>query len=423
MLRVAVATLGCKANAFESSVIAGSFGASGYSIVPFGEDADIYIINTCTVTNRSDFKSRNLIRKALQRKAANPSVKVVVTGCYAQRERDEVLSLGDIDLVADNQQKLDIETLLRSDAYCWQDIMQAADFAFKPVSGMLEHTRAFLKVQDGCDFYCSYCAVPHARGHNRSARLEDVLGQARLFAQSGYREIVLGGINLGLYRDGGNTLATLLREVHKVEGLELIRLSSIEPQLWTPDLLDAIQALPKVCPHFHIPLQSGCDSVLRRMGRRYAVAEFAALIEALLKIRPDAAIGADVITGFPGETEAEASATQAFIETLPLAYLHVFAYSPRKGTPAASLPGQIPNAVKQARSNALIQVSGSKTEAYKSRLIDVKIPLTGVVESVAQGQSTFLSDHYIRAYTSQPLAVGHLASLIPARLHRDGVLG
>jgi threonylcarbamoyladenosine tRNA methylthiotransferase MtaB len=423
MPRIAIATLGCKANAFESAVIAGGFTADDCEVVDFDMEADIYIINTCTVTNRSDFKSRNLIRKALRRKAANPSIKVVVTGCYAQRELDEVLALGDIDLVADNQQKLDIAALLSKTGYRWQDIMQAREFAFKPVSGMYEHTRAFLKVQDGCDFYCSYCAVPYARGHNRSASMEDVIAQARLFVDNGHREIVLGGINLGLYKDGSHSLETLLRELHKLQGLELIRLSSIEPQLWTPALLGAIGELSKVCPHFHIPLQSGCDSVLKRMGRHYSTAGFKALVDDLLAARNAAAIGADVISGFPGETDAEADATQAFIQSLPLAYLHVFAYSMRKGTPAAKMPGQVPKDIKHARSACLIKISEAKTDAYKRFLIERGIPLTGVVETQAQGHATFLSDHFIRGYTSEPVPVGELATILPARLYLDGVQG
>ncbi len=421
--RVAIATLGCKANSFESSVIAGQFAPLDYTIVPFDSPAEVYIINTCTVTNRSDFKSRNLIRKALRRKQADPSVKVVVTGCYAQRGIEEVLALGDIDLVVDNQQKLDIAALLSRDEHCFQDIMQASGFAFKPVDGMLEHTRAFLKVQDGCDFYCSYCAVPYARGHNRSARLEDVLLQARLFVKNGYKEIVLGGINLGLYKDGETSLAKLLIELQAIDGLELIRLSSIEPQLWTAELLHAIAACAKVCPHFHIPLQSGCDSVLQLMGRHYDTAEFGALITSLLQLRPEAAIGVDVIVGFPGETDAEFAITESFIAALPLTYLHVFAYSPRKGTPAASFSGQISKDIKQARSNRLIAISTAKTNAFKKMLIENKVSLKGIVEDVVDGHATFLSDHFARGYTSASTCVGSVVTITPQEPYLDGVKG
>jgi threonylcarbamoyladenosine tRNA methylthiotransferase MtaB len=421
MIRVAIATLGCKTNAFESSVIAGSFTQEEYILVDINQDADLYIINTCTVTNRTDFKSRNLIRKALRRKAENPLVKVVVTGCFAQRSKDEVMALGDIDLIADNQNKLDIATLLQRDDYCFADIMQEQEFQYRPVKGMLEHSRAFQKIQDGCDCYCTYCAVPFARGHTRSARFEDVLRQASLFVNSGYKEIVLGGVNLGLYNDKQRELADVVTSMQQLDGLELIRLSSLEPQLITDQLLQAIAQSSKVCPHFHIPLQSGSDTVLSRMGRHYDTAYFRSLILRVIKHFPEAAIGLDVIVGFPGETEAEFDATLALLSELPLTYLHVFAYSKRKDTPAADMPGQIQRDIKQQRSNVLLQLSHDKTEAYKQKLCMKEIPLRGVVEAINSGVATFLSDHYIRAYTSQEVQLGSIVQIIPSQKHLDGL--
>ncbi|MGC9362746.1 MAG: radical SAM protein, partial [Candidatus Syntrophosphaera sp.] len=242
MIRVAIATLGCKTNTYESSAIARQFDPGTHCLVPFNEPADIYIINTCTVTGRTDYKSRNLIRRALERKLADPSIRVVVTGCYAQREPDAIRGMGAIDLVADNQNKQDIARLLNDPGYAFSDIMEAKDFSYRPVGEIVEHTRAFQKIQDGCDFRCSYCAIPYGRGNSRSARFGDVVSQARLFVENGYKEIVLGGVNLGLYEDGRHGLADVVEALEEIQGLELIRLSSLEPQLVTPGLLARISS-------------------------------------------------------------------------------------------------------------------------------------------------------------------------------------
>lgn len=421
MLRVAIATLGCKTNAYESSAIVAQFQESDVSVVPFDAEADVYIVNTCTVTGRTDFKSRNLIRKALARKAVDPAVRIVVTGCFAQREPDEIRALGEIDLIVDNQNKLDIASLLQQKQYEFADIMAARDFAYRPLRQMVDHSRAFQKIQDGCDFRCAYCAVPYGRGNSRSASFEDVLGQARLFVGSGYKEIVLGGVNLGLYNHGGKTLADVVLALREIQGLELLRLSSLEPMLFTPDLLDALAEVPQLCPHFHIALQSGCDAVLERMGRHYGTEAFSTLISDLLARFPDAAIGLDVIAGFPGETEAEFSHTLAFLEMLGIAYLHAFSFSRRKGTPAYDLPGQIPKNEINHRTNALTDLSARKKELYKQKLIRERIALRGVCESLSHGLGTFLSDHYIRGYAQDPPAAGQICRIVPQTIYRDGL--
>jgi threonylcarbamoyladenosine tRNA methylthiotransferase MtaB len=423
MIRVAVATLGCKTNAFESSAIAGGFDPSRYEIVPFEAAADIYIVNTCTVTGRTDFKSRNLIRKALRRKADDPAVKVVVTGCYAQRSRDEVMGLGDIDLVVDNQSKVNLSKLLDAPDYHFLEIGEARDFNFVPVKRMLDHSRAFQKIQDGCDFHCAYCAVPSARGRSRSASLEDVVSQARLFVANGYKEIVLGGVNLCLYRDGKHGLADVVESLQAIEGLELIRLSSIEPQLLSSELLERVSRIPKLCPHFHIPLQSGCDAVLKRMGRRYDTALFKELISDIMILFPTAAIGLDVIAGFPGETDGEFENTLSLLAGLPITYLHAFTFSPRSGTPAASLSGQIASDVKNIRVNRLTALSKSKTSSYVELLIGKEITLRGVCEKVENGKGAFLSDHYVRAWGKGCSVPGELCRLIPHRPYLQGVEG
>ncbi|MDD4223181.1 MAG: tRNA (N(6)-L-threonylcarbamoyladenosine(37)-C(2))-methylthiotransferase MtaB [Candidatus Cloacimonetes bacterium] len=422
MIRVAIATLGCKTNAYESAAIAGSFPQTEYCLVPFAEEADIYIINTCTVTGRTDYKSRNLIRKALARKEQDPSVRIVVTGCFAQRNPDEIRDLGAIDLIVDNQAKTGIADLLDQPDYSFQDIMRSRSFVYRPVARMVEHSRAFQKIQDGCDYRCAYCAVPYGRGNSRSASFADVISQARLFVANGYKEIVLGGVNLGLYQDGNQGLAGVVEAFEKIDGLKLIRLSSLEPMLFTGELIERISRCSKLCPHFHIALQSGCDSVLRRMGRHYEISEFRALTARILQTWPDAAIGLDVIAGFPGETEAEFQATLDLLADLDIAYLHSFSFSRRWGTPADTMPGQIPKPEKNRRVNLLTALSDAKKRIYTRKLIQDQVPLRGVCEKVVDGHSTCLSDHFVRAYSSPEIAPGEMLSGIAAQARQDGVL-
>ena len=393
-MRIAIATLGCKANQAESAIILDQFG--DFQLVPWQEEADIYIINTCTVTNRTDYKSRYLIRQALAQKAKNPFAKIVVTGCFAQRYPEEIAKMGNIDLLIDNQQKLNIADILAGSNYEFMDIMQAKEFAYKPTTKMYNRTRAFQIIQDGCDFNCAYCAVPYGRGRSRSATLEQVLQQAHLFVESGYKEIVLSGINLGLYKDGNNDLTDVLFRLNEIKGLELIRLSSVEPQLFNDKLINTLPLISKLCPHYHLPLQSGSDSGLKRMKRHYITATINQLVIKIGERIAYPAIGMDVITGFPGETEEEHQQTCNFLRSLPLAYLHIFSFSKRKGTPAFELPNQIPKTIKNHRANELTQISRELTVAYTNSLVENNIPLRGIVEKSANGYCEFLSDHYVR---------------------------
>lgn len=406
--KLAITTLGCKTNFYESAAIAERFG--DVDLVEFTDDADVYIINTCTVTNRTDYKSRNLIRKALAKKADREGVKVIVTGCFAQRSAQEIAELGEVDLIVDNQSKLDIADLLSGKPWSFTDIMEATEFAYRPVSNMLSHTRAFQKIQDGCDFYCAYCAVPYARGHSRSARYSDVLDQARLFAENGFKEIVLGGVNLGLYRDKNTDLADVVAGISALETIKLIRISSIEPQLLSDQLLDRLSIYPKLCPHFHIPLQSGSDEILGRMGRRYNSALIKTLVMNILALYPDAAIGFDIICGFPGESEDNHRETIDLLKELPIAYLHVFSYSRRKGTPADKMPNQIPRSIISLRATQLTELSIRKKNEYAKRLIERKVVLTGVNEASSAIYSEILSDHYMRVRVSQAHQTGALVS-------------
>ena len=394
MIRIAIATLGCKANQAESAIILDQFG--DFQLVPWQEEADIYIINTCTVTNRTDYKSRYLIRQALAQKAKNPFAKIVVTGCFAQRYPEEIAKMGNIDLLIDNQQKLNIADILAGSNYEFMDIMQAKEFAYKPTTKMYNRTRAFQIIQDGCDFNCAYCAVPYGRGRSRSATLEQVLQQAHLFVESGYKEIVLSGINLGLYKDGNNDLTDVLLRLNAIKGLELIRLSSIEPQLFNDKLINTLPLISKLCPHYHIPLQCGADTGLKRMRRRHSTTTTNKLTIKIWERIPYPAIGMDIITGFPGETEEEHQQTCSYLRSLPLAYLHIFSFSKRKGTPAFELPNQIPKTIKNHRANELTQISRELTVAYTNSLVENNIPLRGIVEKSANGYCEFLSDHYVR---------------------------
>jgi threonylcarbamoyladenosine tRNA methylthiotransferase MtaB len=394
VIRIAIATLGCKANQAESAIILDQFG--DFQLVPWQEEADIYIINTCTVTNRTDYKSRYLIRQALSQKAQNPFAKIVVTGCFAQRYPEEIAKMGNIDLLIDNQQKLNIADILAGGNYEFMDIMQAKEFAYKPTTKMYNRTRAFQIIQNGCDFNCAYCAVPYGRGRSRSATLEQVLQQAHLFVESGYKEIVLSGINLGLYKDGNNDLTDVLFRLNEIKGLELIRLSSIEPQLFNDKLINTLPLISKLCPHYHIPLQCGADTGLKRMRRRHSTTTTNKLTIKIWERIPYPAIGMDIITGFPGETEEEHQQTCSYLRSLPLAYLHIFSFSKRKGTPAFELPNQIPKTIKNHRANELTQISRELTVAYTNSLVENNIPLRGIVEKSANGYCEFLSDHYVR---------------------------
>lgn len=422
MKKVAIATLGCKTNSYESALIISSF-ADDYEVVDFDQAADIYIINTCTVTGRTDYKSRNLIRKALKHKTANPQIRIVVTGCYSQRHPQDVTALGSIDEVVDNQNKDRIRAILAGEENIFSDAASAFEYRYAPITSMLERSRAFQKIQDGCGLFCSYCAVSHARGPSRSATVAEVLEQARLFVANGYAEIVLGGVNLGLYRDRNTDLAGLIPHLREVEGLQLLRLSSMEPHLFNDTLIEEMAKGGIACPHFHLSLQSGSDRILKSMKRRYNTDDIQRLVQKILGAMPNAAIGADIITGYPSESQADFTQSLSLIRELPLAYLHVFAYSKRPGTPAAEMPKQIPAAIKKERSAQLLKLSAQKTAAYTGQIIDRKVPLRGIVEAHQDRYATFTSDHYIRGYTADTAREGELITINPVSTHKDGLAG
>lgn len=425
MKKVAAITFGCKVNQYETSCILDEFTGAGYQIVEFDMPADVYVINSCTVTNRTDYKSRNAVRKALNHKAEDGNVKIVVTGCYAQLNREEIAQLGDVDLIVDNNNKGRILDIVEQADYHFENVLDAQSFEDITTSQMQEKSRAFLKVQDGCDFYCAYCTIPFARGHSRSRSKLSVLEQVRKLVASGYHEFVLGGINLGFYGkdlEGDYSLADLMSDIASVDGVEIIRLSSIEPQLIDDKLLQVFADNSKIASHFHVPLQSGCDELLKSMNRHYDTAEFATQIGKLRKVRPDVSIGIDLIVGLPGETDELFSKTEKFLVDLDFTYLHVFSYSKRKGTKAAEMKGQVNGKVITKRNNQLTRLSEAKKAKYTKQILENKTLLGGIVETKQDGYYTSLSDHYVRIYfqSAKELEKQYIKA-VPVELFRDGL--
>ena len=368
--KAALHNLGCKVNAYELEAIQQMLEQQGYEIVPFAPVADIYIINTCTVTNIADRKSRQMLHRA---KKMNPQALVAAVGCYAQARGGELERDPAIDLVIGNNRKKEIPDLLEA---CLRerrkhrevpDIGRERDYEPLRIAGTKEHTRAFLKVQDGCNQFCSYCIIPYTRGRVRSRDPQEVLREVQRLSVSGCREIVLSGIHLSSYGadfENGTGLLELIRLLHPVEGIARIRLGSLEPGIITERFAEQLSRLPKVCPHFHLSLQSGCDRTLRRMNRRYTSGEYLEKCRILRKYFKDPALTTDIITGFPGETEEDFRRSREFVEKVSFFETHVFPYSRREGTKAAKMEEQIPEAVKKERSHVLLELNRRQKEKY-----------------------------------------------------------
>ena len=398
MKRVAISTLGCKTNQFESAAMAESLGREGYELVPFDAEADVYIVNTCTVTGRTDSESRRLIRRAVRR---NGAARVVVTGCYAQVAADAVQSLPGVSLVVGNTEKKSIAELLRTlddrQRVLVSDIMAEERAEPLCLETFSEHTRAFLQVQNGCNAFCSYCIVPYARGRSRSVAAVDVLAGIRRFAAEGFREVVLTGIHLGAYGldlEPPRELLDLLTAVDEEASVPRLRLGSVEPNEVTDGIIELLATSRIVCPHLHIPLQSGSDTVLAKMNRRYSRAFVQALVTRLVAAVPDITIGIDVIAGFPGETDEEHAETVALLDELPIAYLHVFPYSSRTGTPAATMAGHLPQAVITRRAAELRALGAHKKAVHAARFIGRELSVL-VQEAVRPGLVRGLSGNYL----------------------------
>lgn len=384
MKKAALHNLGCKVNAYETEAMQEMLEKAGYEIVPFKEGADIYIINTCTVTNIADRKSRQMLHRA---RKMNPGAIVVAAGCYvqAQAEKQEVDPC--IDIVLGNNRKKDLIAVLeeyeknKEADTCLEeveDISRTREYETLSLTRPGDHTRAYIKVQDGCNQFCTYCIIPYARGRVRSRAVEDVIREVRSLAENGYREVVLTGIHLSSYGidfDGERHLLELIRAVHEVEGISRIRLGSLEPGIITEEFAESISSLPKMCPHFHLSLQSGCDDTLRRMNRRYTSAEYYEKCQILRKYFDHPALTTDVIVGFPGETEEEFRQSMEFVDKVNFYETHIFKYSRREGTKAAAMDGQVSEQVKAQRSALMISLGERKRKAYEESFVgkDVEV--------------------------------------------------
>ncbi len=372
MKKVALHNLGCKVNAYETEAMQELLEEHGYEIVPFKEGADIYIINTCTVTNMADRKSRQMLHRA---RKMNPHAIVVACGCYVQAKADELDEC--IDIVVGNNRKKDIIEILKEyergrEGTCQEmvDINHTKEYEEMHLTRTAEHTRAYIKVQDGCNQFCSYCIIPYARGRVRSRDHESVLREVQGLASNGYKEVVLTGIHLSSYgMDTGDHLLNLILDIHEVPGIQRIRLGSLEPRIITEEFARTLASLPKMCPHFHLSLQSGCDATLKRMNRRYTAEEYYEKCVLLRKYFHNPALTTDVIVGFPGETEEEFAQSKAFVDKVNFYETHVFKYSRREGTRAAKMENQVPETVKTVRSNELLELSRRKQRNYEEALI------------------------------------------------------
>lgn len=433
MPRVSFYTLGCKLNFAETSSVQRDFEQQAFEVVPFGEAADVAVINTCTVTAEADRKCRQIIRRALR---ANPETFVVVTGCYAQLQPDEIAAIDGVDAVLGAHEKFRLFSLIdvfekreetQISVSCIDEVT-----AFGPAYASGERTRAFLKVQDGCDYTCAFCTIPLARGKSRSQSIEETIAQARDIAERGYQEIVLSGVNIGLYGQGSHddmadtSLLDLLRALDRVDGIERYRISSIEPNLLTDEIIDFVAGSRVFQPHFHIPLQSGDDDVLGKMRRRYKRDLYAERVAHIRRVMPDACIGVDVIVGFPAETEAHFENTYRFLNDLPVAYLHAFTYSERPNTAAVEklerMGERIPKQERSRRNRMLRVLSQKKQHAfYTAHLGEVRPVLWEGAEK--DGTMYGYTDNYIRVQKPfDPLSEGLIEDVRLGPIAEDGTV-
>lgn len=369
MKTVAYHNLGCKVNAYEMDAMIESLRQHGYQIVPFEEKADIYIINTCTVTNIADRKSRQMLHRA---KKANPKGIVVAVGCYVQADTQAVEADNAVDLLIGNNRKKDLVEILENymDGVIQEsviDIHHTSEYEQMQITSTAEHTRAYIKIQDGCNQFCTYCMIPYARGRVRCREKKSVLEEIKGLVAAGYKEFVLTGIHISSY--GMEELLFLIQEIDMIEGVERIRLGSLEPRIITEDFTKELSALTHLCPHFHLSLQSGCDSVLKRMNRHYTTEEYLKGVWLLRKYFDNPAITTDVIVGFPGETELEFDITRKFVEVVEFYEMHIFKYSKRRGTKAAMMPEQVSEEIKIHRSNVLQAIEQQHSKAFRASYI------------------------------------------------------
>ncbi len=445
--RVAFESLGCKLNYAETIQIEKEFKRRGFEVVDFspkdpsGNPVDVFVINTCTVTQSADSDCRQIVRRALRN---SPDAFVVVTGCYAQGKPDEVAQIEGVDLVLGAKEKFELFNFVDDFTKSAEDgCASGANYHARVFAGSIEdvvefgaadsavegaRTRAFLKVQDGCDYNCSYCTIPKVRGVSRSPSIDFLVDEAREIAARGFKEIALSGVNVGdfgspPYSNKADSLLDLLKELESVEGIERFRISSIEPNLLTKEIIKFVSSSGKFCKHFHVPLQSGADEVLGKMRRRYNTSQYREVVNYVKELMPNAGIGADVIVGFPGETNEAFERSYNFIESLPLSYLHVFSYSEREGTAAADLPGAVDPRVRRKRSEVLRMLSTRKRYEFNRQYVG-KIMRVLVEEEVKSGKMFGFTSNYIRVEMDvNPLHVNEISDVLITGVSDNTAIG
>lgn len=394
MKRVAIATLGCKTNQFESASMKEQFETNGYTIVPFNEIADIYVVNSCTVTARTDAETRRLIRRA---RRLNPEARIVATGCYAQVAPRELEKMPEVDMVLGNREKAAITILSEEGENLVSDIAQEETATVLKLESFAEHTRAFLQIQNGCNAFCSYCIVPYARGRSRSVHADDIIAGIKKLANNGYKEIVLTGIHIGAFgldQLPASSLTALVKKIDQLQIVHRLRIGSLEPNEVTDELLELIKQSNCICHHLHLPLQSGSDSVLKRMGRHYTTEQFRDLVMRIKQLLPNAFIGADVIAGFPGESEEDFAETMELTTSLPFSDLHIFPYSRRTGTVAADMDGHLAANIITNRAKQLRELATAKKAIFLKEQVGKIAPVL-VQKCEPSGKCQGITKNYV----------------------------
>ncbi|WP_073992731.1 tRNA (N(6)-L-threonylcarbamoyladenosine(37)-C(2))-methylthiotransferase MtaB [Parasporobacterium paucivorans] len=422
MMKAALHNLGCKVNAYETEAMKQDLENNGYEIVPFDEMADVYIINTCTVTNIADRKSRQMLHRA---KKMNPEALVVAAGCYVQAAADQLQEDASVDILIGNNRKKDLVSIIgnhlegRQDDDAIIDINTTQEYEELHIPGDNECTRINIKIQDGCNQFCSYCIIPYARGRVRSRSIQDVVKEVETLAAKGYKEVILNGIHLSSYGtdfEDGTTLIDVIREIARINGIRRIRLGSLEPRIITEDFAQSLCRIPQICPHFHLSLQSGSDEILGRMNRKYSTGEYYEKCGILRKYFDNPGITTDIIAGFPGETEEEFEETRAFLDKVRFSDVHVFKYSRRQGTKAAAMKNQVTASDKTHRSTVLIELAADMSREYKETFQNREVEILLEEEVIVNGKK-YLSGYtgeYIRAAVEY--GDGLLNEIVSARI-------
>lgn len=425
MMKASLYTLGCRLNQAETGIIAKTLVDEGYEIVEWGEPVDLAVVNTCTVTEKADSKCRNAVRKAIR---TNPDAFVAVVGCYSQMAAKLISEIDGVDLILGNAEKLKladhINGLRKIDTpkIICSRLVARDDFTIESESTHDNHTRANLKIQDGCDFVCSYCIIPRARGRSRSRQFSDLMREARQLADDGFKEIVLTGVNIGTYQSDGYNFLDMVTELEKLDGIERIRISSIELTTIERELVQHMAESVKLCRHLHIPLQSGDDTILENMARKHKSQEYADFVEYCVETVPEIGIGADILVGFPGESDEQFRNTKKFLADLPIEYFHVFAYSDRENTPSSRMPGKIDPDTKKLRSRIMIEMGKRKRYAFCERYIGK--PVDVLFESIEDGLWTGFTDNYMRVQTQCEEHVrNQILTVVPERIEGNTLIG